>query len=81
MGANGIHGGLAKFRAEWVSGHLDRLRAFDAVQLAKNAVDAATGDAVRHAEAEVEGAVRRLAEVEAVLVGQFNRFCGIRETP
>jgi hypothetical protein len=83
MGANGLHaGGLATFRAAWVTGHLDRLRAFDALQLAKRALDAAAGnDAVRSAEAELEGALTRLAEVEAALIGQFNRFCGIRETP
>jgi hypothetical protein len=82
MGANGIHAtGLAAFRTEWVSGHLDRLRAFDTLQLARLAVEAATGrDALRRAEAELESALQRLADVEATLLEQFNRFCGIRET-
>jgi len=80
MGAHGIQvAGLSVFRAEWVAGHLDRLRAFDALQSARRAADTATGDAAKRAEAAVADALERLAEVEATLAGQFNRFCGIRE--
>ena len=81
MGAHGIQvAGLAVFRAEWVSGHLDRLRAFDALQSARGAADlAGSGDAAGRAQAAVADALKRLAEVEATLAGQFNRFCGILE--
>jgi hypothetical protein len=77
----GIGGGLAMFRAAWVSGHLDHLRAVDALESARNAADAAAaGEATARAAAEVAKAQRRLGEVEATLVAQFDRFCGIRES-
>jgi len=64
-----------------VSGHLDRLRAAEAVESARQAVlAAAPGEAARLAAAEVERALRRLADIEAALAMQFNRFCGIRES-
>jgi hypothetical protein len=82
MGAHGIRiAGLAAFRAEWVSGHLDRLRAFDALESARCAADLAGSDeATGQAQAAVADALKRLVEVEAALAGQFNRFCGILES-
>jgi hypothetical protein len=79
---------LDTFRSEWVNGHLDYYRATQALESAKHAerrareARAASGagyddDAVRHARAIVEAARRNLAEVEAELIGQFDRFCGV----
>jgi hypothetical protein len=56
------------------------LRATEALESARVAAGTAAGDATLHAEAEVALAERRLNEVEATLVAQFNRFCGIRES-
>jgi hypothetical protein len=83
MGVHAIAGGgLATFREEWVSGHLDRLRAAEAVESARQAVHVAEpGEAAGRAAAQVESALQRLAEIEATLVRQFNRFCGLREAP
>jgi hypothetical protein len=79
---------LDSFRTEWVSGHLDHYRATEALESARQAERraresrAASGatfddDAVRDALAIVEKARLDLAAVEAELVGQFDRFCGV----
>jgi hypothetical protein len=79
---------LDTFRTEWVSGHLDHYRATQALESAKQAerrareaCDAAgdllDDDAVRDALATVERARRNLAAIEAELIGQFDRFCGV----
>jgi hypothetical protein len=80
MAKSGVDGGpLAAFRAAWVSGHLDWMRASEALEVARRVAGAAYGEAARAAEAEVARAVERLAQVEVTLVIQFDRFCGIRE--
>ena len=72
------HGPLAGFRSTWVTGHLDHQRALDALEYARAAAGTAVGeDATHQARAAVEHAAARLAQVEAALIGQFNRFCGI----
>lgn len=58
---------LETFRGEWIRGHLDYQRAADALE------------AARRANQDVEKAGRHLAEIEASLARQFDRFCGVGE--
>jgi hypothetical protein len=77
---------LDAFRGEWVRGHLDYQRAADALEAARRAAgqmgatdpERDRAEAVR-AEQDVEKAGRRLAEIEAMLARQFDRFCGVGE--
>ena len=76
---------LEPFRVEWVRGHLDYQRAADALLAARCAADELLltcdhppdNDEARRAEQVVERAGRRLAEIEAMLAEQFDRFCGM----
>jgi hypothetical protein len=78
---------LDSFRGEWVRGHLDYQRAADALEAARLAAGqvgsssdcAPDHEEARRAEQNVEKAGRRLAEIEAVLARQFDRFCGVGE--
>jgi hypothetical protein len=78
---------LDSFRGEWVRGHLDYQRAADALEAAQRAAGqmgssadcASDREEARRAEQDVEQAGRRLAEIEAVLARQFDRFCGVGE--
>jgi hypothetical protein len=74
---------LDAFRAVWVRGRLDYQRAVDALEAAlieaerARAVDDSGADdsQVRRAEENVQAARRRVAETEAALGRQFDRFC------
>ncbi len=73
---------LDTFRAVWVRGRLDYQRAVEALEEATleadrvRAIDAAASEQhVRRAEERVEHARRRVAETEAALGQQFDRFC------
>ncbi|HZU85202.1 MAG TPA: hypothetical protein VE987_19855 [Polyangiaceae bacterium] len=85
MAANAISNDFDGFRREWVLGHLDHQRAADALESARRiaaATRAAAGAVadpaeVRRAEQRVQEALRRLAEIESILAGQFDRFCGL----
>jgi len=75
---------IETFRAAWIGGHLDHQRAAEVLEEAerscRQARDESTGrdpEDVRRAQLAVEGARRRLAEVEDALAKQFDRFCGI----
>jgi hypothetical protein len=78
---------LDTFRGEWVRGHLDYQRAAEALEAAQHAAGQARtteapahdNEEARRAEQNVERAGRRLAEIEATLTEQFDRFCGVGE--
>jgi hypothetical protein len=78
---------LDAFRGEWVRGHLDYQRAAEALEAARHAAGQARqssdpaldNEEARRAERDVETAGRRLAEIEADLARQFDRFCGVAE--
>jgi hypothetical protein len=80
-------GVLDNFRREWVYGHLDYQRAADALEAARRAASEASAvlggaemrDAGLGGSTGIEDARRRLAEVEALLALQFDRFCGVTE--
>lgn len=81
------HNMLDMFRGEWVRGHLDYQRAVEALEAARHAAGKARtiderahdSEEARSAEQNVERAGRRLAEIEAALAAQFDRFCGVAE--
>ena len=76
---------LDSFRNVWVCGRLDYQRAAEALEVAeKDAAQARVASPgsseapeIAVVEERVESARRRLAEVEAVLERQFDRFCGL----
>ncbi len=76
---------LDTFRGVWVRGRLDYQRAVEALEAAIQAaervrqVSSASIDSpeVVRADRDVENARRRVAEIEAVLESQFDRFCGV----
>lgn len=80
---------LTAFRAAWIGGRLEHLRALEALEQARDAAfrvicghpAPAHPDALEHAlEAvalTIERAERLLKEVDARLSEQFDRFCGL----
>jgi hypothetical protein len=74
---------LETFRSVWVCGRLDYQRAAEVLEGATRAAEGARAAAgaspddeeIRRAQQNVETARRRLAEVEAALGAQFDRFC------
>jgi multidrug resistance efflux pump len=75
---------LETFRAVWVRGHLDCQRAVEALEAAiESAKQVRRADAsldeheVQKAHQNVESARDRLAEIQAMLAAQFDRFCGL----
>jgi hypothetical protein len=76
---------LDTFRSVWARGHLDYQRAVEALEAATRSAEqvrlvafASIADReVRRAEQDLECARRRVAEIEAVLEEQFDRFCGV----
>ena len=76
---------LDTFRAVWVRGHLDCQRAVEALEAAiesakqvrLRADESLDERDVQKAHQNVEIARDRLAEIEAMLEAQFDRFCGL----
>jgi hypothetical protein len=86
MAANAVGCGvLDTFRVVWVRGRLDYQRAAEALEMAIRSAEqlrlgaggSVDDDEVRRAEQSIESARRRVAEVEALLEMQFDRFCGV----
>jgi hypothetical protein len=86
MATNAVgHRVLDTFRSVWVCGHLDYLRAVEALEAAiESAKQARPGTDVALEEREVqrsdqnvESARSHLAETQTALERQFDRFCGL----
>jgi hypothetical protein len=76
---------LDTFRGVWVRGHLDYQRAVEALDVATQSEEEARlkastaidDDEMRRTQQGVEQARQRVAEIEARLESQFDRFCGV----
>lgn len=85
MAANAIgRSVLDTFRGVWVRGHLDYLRAVEALEAAIDSAKQAPGTdlaldehEVQRSDQNVESARSRLAEIQTTLESQFDRFCGL----
>ena len=86
MAANSVRCSVIDtFRSVWARGHLDYQRAVEALEAATRSAEQVRREAlgsiadheVCRAEQDLERAHRRVAEIEAVLEEQFDRFCGV----
>jgi hypothetical protein len=74
---------LDTFRAVWVRGHLDCQRAVEELEAAIESAKQRRADKsldeheIQKAHQNVEIARDRLAEIQAMLEAQFDRFCGL----
>jgi hypothetical protein len=76
---------LARFRADWIDGHLDHPRAEEALTAARHAWKRVQQDSavrsdpetLRRIKLDIAGAEQRLAQLDATLGEWFDRFCGL----